>query len=123
MVMVGMARFPVGQDDRFGAKLTNDGRQAKLVLAAGLNIGIGNAERAAPAYLEKLCGFSRFARADFQSSAGTHFARGQIENTGLLAALRHFQDRTAASDLTIVRLRRNRQEIEIHSASAAPRFY
>src|SRR5437899_4180594 len=103
MVMVRMARFPVGKDDRFGAKLTNDGRQAKLMLARGLNVRVGNAERAAPAYFEKFCGLGRFARADFRSSARTHFSHGQIENAGFVAALRHFQQRAATSQLHIDR--------------------
>src|SRR5437879_12246942 len=99
MVMVRMARFPVGKDDRFGAKLTNDGRQAKLMLARGLNVRVGNAERAAPAYFEKFCGLGRFARADLRSSARTHFSHGQIEYSGFLAGMRQLRQDSAASRL------------------------
>ena len=49
MVVVGVAGFPVGKDDSFGAKLADDGGEAELVLAAGLDVGVGNAEGAAPA--------------------------------------------------------------------------
>src|SRR5882672_12032439 len=52
VIVVGVACFPVGEDDGLWAKLANDGGEAELVLARGLDVGIGNAEVAAPVYAE-----------------------------------------------------------------------
>src|SRR6267142_1274243 len=102
VIVVGVAGFPVGEDDSLWAKLAKDCGEAELVLAGGLDVGIGNAERAAPLYAEELGGFGGFLGARFWSAAGTHFTGREIEDAGFVAALCHFQERAAAGEFGVI---------------------
>jgi len=44
VIVVGVACFPVGEDDGLRAKLAKDSGEAEFVLPGGLDVGIGNAE-------------------------------------------------------------------------------
>src|SRR5277367_1939133 len=68
MVMVGVAGFPIRKNDSFGPKLSNDAGEAEFVLAAGLDIGVWHAKRAAPPYAKDLGGFGCFFGAGFGSA-------------------------------------------------------
>ncbi len=76
MVVVGVAGFPVGKDDGFRAELPDHGGETQLVLTGGLNVGVGDAEGAAPFDREELGGFSGFFGADLRGTARAHFAGG-----------------------------------------------
>ena len=89
MVVVGMPRFPVGEDYRLRPKLPDHGREPQFVLAARLNIGIGDAERAAPFYGKQFRRARRLFRADLRGTARSHFSRGQIKDSRLISTLRH----------------------------------
>ena len=115
--MVGVAGFPIRKNDGFGPELSNDGGQTELVLAAGLNIRVGNAKRAAPAYAKYLGGFGGLFGAGFGSAAGTHFARGEVEDAGLVAGVRHFQERAAAGEFHVVGVGGNGEQIKFHARS------
>ena len=90
VVVVRMAGFPVGKDDGFGAELADYGSETEFVLAAGLDVGIGDAERAAPAYAKYPGGFGGFFGADLGSAARAHLSCSEIENAGFVAAMGHF---------------------------------
>src|SRR5580704_5810514 len=100
--MIGMARFPVGNDDRAWAKLADFFREAEFVLAARLYVGVGNAENAAVTEAHEFCGLGSFLRARFDGSARAHLSGGQIEHSGLVPALCHFYQRAATGEFDIV---------------------
>jgi hypothetical protein len=68
VVVVWVASFPIRENDSFGAKLADDCGEAEFVLAAGLNVRVGNSEGAAPADAKNLGGFGGFFGARFRSS-------------------------------------------------------
>ena len=90
VVVVGMACFPIWKDDGFGTELANDRGQTELVLAAGLDVRVGYAEGAAPADAKNLGGLGGFFGAGFGSAASAHFAGGEVQDAGLVAAVGHF---------------------------------
>src|SRR5260370_33379332 len=102
MVMVGMPRRPVGEDDGFRTQLTNAGREPQFVLAARLDVGIWDAESAAPLYREQSCRARCLFRASLRRAARSHFTRGQIEDASLVSALRHLEQRAAACELHVI---------------------
>jgi len=72
VVVVGMARFPVGNDDRAWAKLADFFGEAKFMLAACLNIGVGNAKHAAVTEAHQFRSLRGLFRARFDGSARAH---------------------------------------------------
>jgi hypothetical protein len=119
VIVVGVARFPVGEDDGFGAKLAKDGGEAEFVLAGGLDVGVGNAEGATPGYAEELCGFGGLLGARFGTAAGAHFAGGEVEDACFVAALRHFEERAAAGEFDVIGMGGDGEQIEMHEASGS----
>ncbi len=114
VIVVGVACFPVGEDDGLRAKLAKDSGEAEFVLPGGLDVGIGNAEGAAPLRAEELGGFGGFLGARFGSAAGAHFAGREIENAGFVAALRHFEERAAAGEFDVIGVSGDCEQIEMH---------
>ena len=90
VIVVGMARFPVGQDDRLRAELANDCSQAQFVFSRGMHVGVTHTQGVAPAYAQELRSFGGFFGANLRRAARTHLARGQVENARLVAELSHF---------------------------------
>jgi hypothetical protein len=88
--MVGVAGFPIWKNDSFGPELSNDCCEAELVLAAGLNVRIWYAKRAAPTYAKYLGGFGGFFGAGLGSAASAHFAGSKVEDASLVTGVRHF---------------------------------
>src|SRR5712692_2987993 len=117
VVVVGMASFPIGEDDGFGAELADSQRKAELVLASGLNVRIGDAQRLAVAYAEQLCSLGGFPGAGFRSAARAHLTRRQIQDAGLVAALRHLEERAAAGQLDVVRVGGDSEQVQYHPRS------
>ena len=105
MVVVGVAGFPVGNDDGFWAKLANHGGETELVLARWLDIGIRNSQSAAPFDGEELGSFGGFFGASLRGATGTHFAGGEIKDAGFVATLRHFEECAATGEFDIVGVR------------------
>src|SRR5580692_5433725 len=60
VVVVRVTGFPIRKDDGFGTELADDCGEAEFVLAAGLDVGVGDAEGATPAYPEELGGLGGF---------------------------------------------------------------
>src|SRR5271166_3740500 len=65
MVVVWVASFPIRKNDSFGAELADDCGEAEFVLAAGLDVRVGDAEGAAPADAKDLGGLGGFFGARF----------------------------------------------------------
>ncbi len=115
--MIGMPSLPIGQDDRFRLKLANHRCQPQLVLPKGLHVRVRHAERLAPLHAEQLGRLRRFFRSQFRRPSRSHLTCGQVQDAGLVACLRHLQKRSAAGQLHVVRVRRNRQQVQFHSCS------
>src|SRR6266568_4562766 len=120
--MVGMTRLPIGEDDGFRAELTDHGGETQFVLAAWLNVRVRHSQSAAPLYREELGGFLSFLGASFWRATRSHLAGGKVEDSGFVSALRHLQQRAAASEFHVVRVRGDCQQIKIHCASRVLRL-
>src|SRR6266851_9071837 len=105
MVMVGMTSLPVGKNDGLRPELTDHGGEPEFVLARGLNVRIGHTKSAAPFHAKKFGRVRRFFCTRFRSAASAHFSRGQIEDPGLITALRHLEERAAAGQFNVVGMR------------------
>src|SRR6266478_269811 len=107
--MVGMTSLPVGKNDGLGTELTDHGGEAEFVLARGLNVRVRHAKSAAPFHAKEFCRFRRFFRTRFRSAGGAHLSGGQMEDSGLVTALRHLEERAAAGQFNVVGMRGDRQ--------------
>src|SRR6516165_10124800 len=126
MVMVGMAGFPIGQNDGFWAELTNDLGDSQFVFARGMNIGVRRAQSVAPADAQQLCCLNRFLGADLGAAPCAHLAGGQVENARFITELGHLQQGAAASEFHVVGMGGNGEEIEdqrMASRSREGEFY
>src|SRR5260370_36357622 len=101
MVVVGMASFPVGKYDSFGAKVSDDGSEAQFVLPGGLHVGIRHSQGAAPLDGEQLGSLGGFFGSDLGRTARSHFSGGQVEESGLVFALLPLHARAAASEFPL----------------------
>ena len=90
VIVVRMASFPIGKDNRVRAQFADDLGEAQLVLASGLDIGIRHAESVAPGDAQNLRGTGGFFCSGFWRAARSHFALGQIEDAGFVTKSRHF---------------------------------
>ena len=59
----------------------------------------------------------RFLHPSFGVAARPGLAAREVENAGAVAGLGHLEHRAAAGKLDVVRMRRDRQQIEFHSVS------
>lgn len=84
------------------------------MLAAGLDVGVGNAERAAPACAKDLCGLGSFLGTEFGSATGAHFAGGEVEDAGFVAGVSHFQESAAAGEFHVVGMGGDGEQVEFH---------
>jgi len=114
VVVVGMARFPIGENYGVGPELTDDLGQSEFVLARGLDVGIRHAQGFAPTHAEKFGGFGGLPGASFGRAAGAHFAGGQVEDAGLVAELGHFQESSAAGKFHVVGMSGDGEQVEFH---------
>jgi len=114
VVMIGVAGLPVGEDDCFGTEVADGGGQAKLVLAAGLDIGVGDAQGASPTGAEDFGGFGGFFGAYLGSAASAHFAGGEVEDRSFVAELGHFQHGTAAAEFYVVGMGGDSEYVHVH---------
>ncbi len=117
MIVVRVASFPIGKNDSFGTKLPDNGSEAELVLAAGLDVGVGDAEGATPTDTKDLRGFGGFFGASFGRAAGTHFARGEVEDAGFVPGVQPFLERAAAGEFHVVGVGGNGEQVKFHSQS------
>ena len=112
--MIGVASFPVRDNDRARAKLTDDASDRELVLAGGLHVGIGDAEGSAPGNFQDSRGEGCFFGADFRIAACAHFAGSEIEDSGLVTLGAGFEERAAAGEFDVVGMGGNGEKVERH---------
>ena len=116
-VVVGMAAFPVRQDDGARAQRADAAGQGQLVVHAQLEVRVGQAEIFAVRDAQDARGGGGFAAASFLGAARAHLAFGEIEDAGATAEAARFDQRAAAGELDVVRMRGDGQQVELHHAS------
>src|SRR6266481_2732360 len=94
VVVVGVTRLPVGKNHGFGAEFADNGSEPQLVLPAWLHVGIGYSKGATPLDGKQRGCFSGFFGAGLGCTPCSHFAPGQLEDSGFVSALRLLQRRT-----------------------------
>ena len=104
-VMIRMASLPVRQNYYARPSLADDARHLEAIVPGIFHAAIGNIESSAPADTENPCRVGSLSGAIFGGTARAHFPLRQIEDAGPLPALRHLQERTAASLLDVVSVR------------------
>jgi hypothetical protein len=114
VIVVWMTRFPVRKDYRVGAQIADHLREAHLVLAGGLHIGIRDSQISTPRNFQDFGGERRFFRAGFRSAARAHFSGSEIENAGLVSFFSHFDQGTATSEFDVVGVRGDGENVEFH---------
>jgi len=115
--MIGVACFPVGDDDSAGAEFANGGGEAEFVLTRGLDVGVGNAEGAPVFYFENFCGEGGFFGAGLGSAECAHFAGGEVEYAGFVTGLGHFEESAAAGEFDVVGMCGDGEKVEVHVSS------
>ncbi len=117
VVVIGMARFPIGENHGPGAELSNDLRQAEFILPRWLDVRIRNTEISAPGNFQDSGSECGFFGACFRSTTRAHFTGGEIEDAGFVAALGHFQKGAAAGEFDVVGVGSDGEDVEVHVAS------
>ena len=112
--MIGMARLPIGKDDGVRAQFADDLGKTQLVRTSGLDIGIRHGKRVAPGNAKKPGRGGCFLGAGLWCAASSHFALGEIKDTSLITDPRHFQERASASQLDIVGVSGDGQQVQFH---------
>src|SRR5260370_35513614 len=97
MVVVGMASFPVGKYDSFGAKVSDDGSETQVVLPGGLHVGIRHSQGAAPLDGEQLGSLGGFFGSDLGRSARSHLSGGTVVNSGRVSTVLRLHLRASSS--------------------------
>jgi len=87
------------------------------VLAAGLNVRVGDAKGAAPADFKEFGGLGGFFGARFRGAAGPHFAGSEVQNAGFVAAVGHFQECAAAGEFHVVGMGSDGEQVKVHARS------
>src|SRR5439155_22651652 len=107
-----MASFPVGKYHYSRFLLADDAGNFQAIFPGVFDAGVGNIERLAPGNTQNFCRFFGFAGAVLDCAARAHLALGEIENAGAVAALRHLEQRAAASLLYVVAMRGDGEDVE-----------
>ena len=68
-------------------------------------------------------GAAGFALAQLRVAARSGFSRRQVERAHAIARRGHLDQRAAAGQLRVVRMRGNRQDIEFHKSGSEPASY
>src|ERR1700679_2164911 len=100
--MIRMASLPVRKNHHLRPLLPDHASHFQTVFPSVLDPAIGNVEGIPPRDAQDLRGFCRLLRAAFRSAPRAHLASREIENAGAPAALRHFQQSSAASLFDVV---------------------
>ena len=86
--MIGVAGFPVGEDEDLGAEAAEDGHEGHAQGDVVFQAGIGHLEVLAEAQAEEAGGLAGLCDAEFGGAAGAHVAGGEIEGAGEVAGVR-----------------------------------
>ena len=85
--MIGVAAFPVRQDDRVGLKLTDRFRDSDFKFVGKREAGIGKARLRRTFTPRIFPGVGGSFQARFRSAARSRFAACEIEDAGAIAGL------------------------------------
>jgi len=118
VIVIGVACFPVRKNHGVRLKITDDLRQAQFVLASGLDVGVRDAEVAAPGNAQDFRGERGLFRARFRCAARSHFTSGQIEDACLIALLGHLDQRAAAGEFNVIGMGRDGEYVEFHEEAS-----
>jgi hypothetical protein len=92
--------------------LANHSRDLQAIFPGVLYPSVGNVERVSPGSAQDLRGLSGFAGAIFGVAARSHLAPGEIEDSGAVPALRHFEQGPAASLLHVITVSGKGENVE-----------
>src|ERR1035437_871568 len=97
-----MARLPIRKNQHARAQLTNDARNLEPVGEGVLDTPVGNVESLPPAHFQDARSLVSLTRPVFNAAARAHLALGQVKDSGAVPALRHLEQRAAASLFNVV---------------------
>src|SRR5882672_6087148 len=117
-----MTALPVGKNDHTRPLFADNAGDFELVFPGVFHAPIGNVQGVAIACSQNSGRVISFASAIIGGSARPHLSLCQVENSGAVAALGHFEQGPAAGLLNVISMRGNGQNIECgfaHSNSPA----
>jgi len=120
-VVIGMAAFPVGKDDRVRLEFAEDFGDGNFLFVGDGETGVGEAEVAADFHAENFRGDCGFAEASFRSATRAGFTAGKVENASAISCLRHFENSAAAGEFDVVGMGGDGEQVEWHEASEVAR--
>src|ERR1017187_4321778 len=100
--MIGMTGLPIRKNQHAWAQLTNDTRDLDPVAKGVLDTPIRNIERSAPTDFEDTRCLVGLTRPVLNAAARAHLALREVEDGSAVSALRHLEQRAAASLLDVV---------------------
>ena len=112
VVVIGVAAFPVRQDDRVRLEFAKHFRDGDFEVVSEGEARIGKAEIAAHFHTENFSGVFGFFQARFRSAARTGFTAREVEDSGAVAGLRHFEDGAAAGELDVIGMSGDGEQVE-----------
>src|ERR1035438_10394762 len=111
--MIGMTGLPIRKNQHAWAQLTNDTRDLDPVAKGVLDTPIRNIERSAPTDFEDTRCLVGLTRPVLNAAARAHLALREVEDGSAVSALRHLEQRAAASLLDVVAMRGNGQDVAV----------
>src|SRR5690242_21077370 len=82
-----------------------------LFVAAGAQTAVAEVQLLAEGGAEDIRCFEGFRATDFRGAAGAHLAPGQIDNADFAAGAHEIDDRAAAAELDVIRVRAEKDRI------------
>ncbi len=112
VVVIGVAAFPVGQDDRVGLEFADRFGEGDFKFVGEREASVGKAEIAAHFHAENFSGVRGFFEARFRSAARAGLTPREIEDAGAIAGLRHFENGAAAGELDVIGMSGDGEQVE-----------
>jgi hypothetical protein len=112
--MIGMAPFPIGKNQHARTLLTENTNHLQAILPGILDAAVRNIESLAPGNFQNARRFRGFAAAVVHSSARSHFALRQVEDTGAMSVLGHLEQSSGAGLLNIIAVRSQGENVYGH---------
>lgn len=110
--MIGMRVLPIRSDNDLRPRQPEDRRERSPRFKIRLQAAIRQAKIRSPIEAEDFCGRVGFRRSAFERPVRSRLARREVDDADSQTLLATHKDRPANTDLRIVRMRRDDEDIE-----------
>src|ERR1019366_5674202 len=106
-----MPRLPIGKNQHARAQLTNGARDLNPIAKGVLDTAVRNIERSPPTDFQDARRLVGLTRPVFNAAARAHLALREVKDGSAVAALRHLEQRAAASLFDVVAMGGDGQDV------------